>query len=93
MKHPDDRRKRPKPDHEAIEALLAADPRCEKDDSPDDQPESSTRVTPDELERLLEANPRFHKAPSNEGETTITFLGPGAAQRFKKQQREENPDG
>ena len=92
MNHPDGSRKRPEPDHEAIEALLAADPRCEKDDSPDDQPESSTRVTPDELERLLEANPRFHKVQSNEGETTVTFLGPGAAERLKKQQEEDGAD-
>ena len=35
---------RPQPDHEAIEALLAADPRCEKDDSPDDE-EGRTTVT------------------------------------------------
>ena len=71
-----DNNKRPKPDHEAIEALLAADPRCEKDDSPDDPPESATRVTPDGLERMLEAHPRFHKMePEEEGETTITFLG------------------
>lgn len=92
MKHPDDSRKRPEPDHEAIEALLAAEPRCEKDESPDDPLESSTRVTPDELERLLEANPRFRKAPSNGGETTVTFLGQEAARRFRKQREESEPD-
>ena len=36
---------RPRPDHEAIEALLAADPRCEKDDSPDDEEEGRTTIT------------------------------------------------
>ena len=37
---------RPEPDHEAIEALLAADPRCEKDDSPDDDDEEGpTTIT------------------------------------------------
>lgn len=36
---------RPQPDHEAIEALLAADPRCQKDDSPDDDEDGRTTVT------------------------------------------------
>ena len=89
----DNDKKRPKPDHEAIEAILAADPRCEKDDSPDDPPESSTRVTPDELERMLEANPRFQKMePEEEGETTITFLGKEATDRFRKQQEKAEDD-
>lgn len=34
------------------------------------------RVTPDELERLLEAHPRFRKAPpGNPDEVTVTFVG------------------
>lgn len=33
------------------------------------------RITPDELERRLEANPRFHQAPpGREGEVSITFI-------------------
>lgn len=54
---------RPKPDHEAIEAILAADPRCEKDDPPDE-----------------------------EGETTITFLGPQAARRLRENQEKAGND-
>jgi hypothetical protein len=35
-------------------------------------------VTPDELERRLEANPRFHKAPPGDpDEVTIRFIPPG----------------
>lgn len=64
--HPSDEKEnqgRPEPDHEAIEALLAADPRCEKDDSPDE-----------------------------EGETTITFLGPQAARRLRENQEKAGND-
>ena len=33
------------------------------------------RITPDELERRLEANPRFRKAPpGREGEVSLTFI-------------------
>ena len=42
---------------------------------------------------MLEANPRFQKMESEEeGETTITFLGKEAADRFRKQQEKAEED-
>ncbi len=45
----------------------------------------SKRITIDELEERLAANPRFNKAEPNEDETTFTFLSAEAAEAFKKQ--------
>ena len=50
------------------------------------------RMTPDELERLLEAHPRFRRAdPQPEGEVDITFitgLTPGTETRPSRKFRE-----
>jgi len=45
----------------------------------------SRRVTPDELEKRLEANPRLTKVhpPDDEATTTVTFLSGEAAARAK----------
>ena len=89
-----DKGNQPKPDHEAIEALLAADPNCEKDDSPDETSEStpSSYIPIEEMERRLEAHPRFEKMQPSDDEatTTFTFVDREAATRFKRQQEDDD---